>query len=681
LIALAGTSRNREEEVEWQQEASVGYNEAVSFRFDRPLALCWWCDAQGNKEQFLENQYNTGIAHSQAMDRSPTRPPSVKARLETTIPTAMPTPKPPTKAMNKPSTQAAAATSNLPTPRPSRAQPTKKPPTKPPSRLPTAASLTVSPTPASPSETPSTSPAPSTLPTLSASPTQEPTVSASQSPSNSPSVSPSVAPTSQPSAGPSSNPTHQPSSQPSLSQSPSAAPTNSAMPSALPSSSPTIPPSDSPSVAPSSTPSEEPSSIPSAAPSLQPSSQPSLSAVPSTSPTNSAMPSARPSVVPSSAPSSQPSEKPSAEPSLSPSGVPSASPSSIPSQVPSDLPTAQPSVVPTLSVQPSAAPSQSMVPTEDGFEEIEAEIAVPVRSSSLMDKPTVAVFETTTMNFLNDYLPSNDSITVTSVKATDQTLETRRKLAERDLQVADLKVDILVKATWFVGNATDAYPLEENVEKTFQKHYDTYASMLVDASSFFRIGFQAGRSDGEAESPKSDGSPLTGSTLIIVCAVAGCALFALFSAFFVWRLHASRGNTSSGPSMGLPSWSSQEISASSGFVSNGSMESPTESEIYTRQHSRRSIFSERSSPSSSQRSGLSERSDSPTVGSPYNIDDKSIDVSRFLLHLYCILLVVPLTHACPFSCRLIFLIPIATFRTQIRTAHFPHWLQSMRTHK
>ena len=120
----------------------------------------------------------------------------------------------------------------------------------------------------------------------------------------------------------------------------------------------------------------------------------------------------------------------------------------------------------------------------------------------------------------------------------------------------------------------------------------------MDASSLFRVGFRAETTDENASSPR--GSPLSGSTLIIVCVVAGCALLALFAAAFVWRIHSRRGSADRGNrSLDLPTSWSHEISASSGYMS----ESPTESDIYTRQQSRRSLFSDRSSQgSNSQRS-------------------------------------------------------------------------------
>lgn len=273
------------------------------------------------------------------------------------------------------------------------------------------------------------------------------------------------------------------------------------------------------------------------------------------------------------------------------------------------------------------APSQSMSPSESGYQELEAEVAVPVRSSTLMDKPTIAVFETTTMNFIKKYVES-DTVVITSVKVTDQTLEERRlsETGGRDLQVTDLKVNILVKAVRYVGTSTEPYSLDETIERSFRQHYEDYASDLIDSSSFFRVGFRVEEIEGDSS---KSGSPLTGSTLIIVCAVAGCALFVLFSAFLVWRIHSRSTRNVPNRSMGLPSWKSQDISAgSSGYISNESMESPTESDIYTRQSSRRSLFSEKDSHGSgSQRSMLSERSDSPTVGSPYNTEEKTIDVS------------------------------------------------------
>lgn len=417
-----------------------------------------------------------------------------------------------------------------------------------------------------------------------------------------------------PSASPSSNPSNLPSAVPS--GEPSLTPTSTVEPSLTPTST----------VVPSLTPTGTPSSVPSVSPSHQPSSLPTLSSVPSASPTNSMMPSLTPTFAPSSIPSTEPSELPSSSPSSIPSEISSSSPSSIPSNVPSE--SSLPSAVPTFSSQPSAVPSFSMSPSESGFEVLEAKIGVPVRSATLMDGPTIAVFQTTTLNFLNDYFPA-DEVTITSVKVTNQALQRRRKLSNnnRNLQVTDLHVNILVKASRLVGDSNTPYPFVLNIQKTFEKHYEVYASRLVDASSFFRVGFRAEANDENASSPR--GSPLSGSSLIIVCAIAGCALLTLFIAAFVWRIHSRRASADRGSrSLDLPTSWSHEISASSGYI-----ESPTESDIYTRQQSRRSLFSEMSSQGSdSQRSMLSERSDSPTVGSPYQQTDghRSIDVSSFL---------------------------------------------------
>ena len=101
-----------------------------------------------------------------------------------------------------------------------------------------------------------------------------------------------------------------------------------------------------------------------------------------------------------------------------------------------------------------------MSPSESGFEDLEAEIGVPVRSTTLMDGPTIAVFQTTTMNFLNEYFPA-DGVTITSVEVTDQTLEQ-----------TDLKVNILVKASRLVDDSNAPYPFELNIQKTFEKHYE-----------------------------------------------------------------------------------------------------------------------------------------------------------------------------------------------------------------
>ncbi len=464
-----------------------------------------------------------------------------------------------------------------------------------------------------PSALPSSNPSnlPSALPSGEPSLTPTSTVEPSLTPTST--VVPSLTPTGTPSSVPSVSPSHQPSSLPTLSSVPSTSPTNSMMPSLTPTFAPSSIPSTEPSELPSSLPSSIPSEISSSSPSSIPSNVPSESSLPSAVPTFSSQPSAVPSF--SMSPSSS-----------IPSEIPSSRPSSIPSNVPSE--SSLPSAVPTFSSQPSAVPSFSISPSESGFEVLEAKIGVPVRSATLMDGPTIAVFQTTTLNFLNDYFPA-DEVTITSVKVTNQELQRRRKLSNnnRNLQVTDLHVNILVKASRLVGDSNTPYPFVLNIQKTFEKHYEVYASRLVDASSFFRVGFRAEANDENASSPR--GSPLSGSSLIIVCAIAGCALLTLFIAAFVWRIHSRRASADRGSrSLDLPTSWSHEISASSGYI-----ESPTESDIYTRQQSRRSLFSEMSSQGSdSQRSMLSERSDSPTVGSPYQQTDghRSIDVSSFL---------------------------------------------------
>ena len=252
-----------------------------------------------------------------------------------------------------------------------------------------------------------------------------------------------------------------------------------------------------------------------------------------------------------------------------------------------------------------------------------------------MDGPTIAVFETTTMHFLNEYLPADNTISIEAVQVTNQVLEQRRTLVQnkdRALQVANrLNVDFDVFALWHATNSVDSYPLHKNIERALHDNYTAYQSDLVEASSFFRNGFQA------QQAPDSGSNrvvaPVSNSKLIIIiCVVCGCALAAIFVGFFVWRRQRRTGRPPD-LNLGLPSWSSQEISAASGYLSSEEVASPTESEVYSddQQTSRASFATKKSNSNLSQGN---ERDDSSGVGSVTasnpNFDDKSIDVSSFL---------------------------------------------------
>jgi hypothetical protein len=251
-----------------------------------------------------------------------------------------------------------------------------------------------------------------------------------------------------------------------------------------------------------------------------------------------------------------------------------------------------------------------------------------------MDGPTIAVFETTTMDFLNEYLPADDTISITAVNVTNQVLEQRRVLSQkkdRALQVANrLKVDVDVFALWHATDSVGSYPPQKKIERTLHENYPVYESDLVEASSFFRDGFQAEKAT-DAGANLSTVPVLSDSTLIIIGVVTGCALLAIFVGLFVWRRQGRA--KSPDPNLVLPSWSSQEISAASGYLSSGDGNSPTNSEVYSddRQASKRSLVPKKSNSNLSQ---VSERDDSSSVGSvpgpTYKVDDISIDVSPFL---------------------------------------------------
>lgn len=345
-------------------------------------------------------------------------------------------------------------------------------------------------------------------------------------------------------------------------------------------------------------------------------------------------------------PSFQPSLEPSDEPSLEPSESPSAVPSNAPSQTPSETPSVDPSSLPSQSPHPSSVPSKSPRPTtvyEAGFEDISASLSVPIRAGSLMDGPTIAVFETTTINFINEYLPADDTISITSVRVTNQVLVQRRNNSpnmKRALQATDLKVEIDVFALWLTDGTVGRYPLQQMIESTFEKNYSNYASDLVDASSFFRVGFDRAETTDAASTTKTS-LPVSGTRLIVICVVTGCALVGVAVSLLLWRRRGRAGRRD--PNTNLPNLGSQDIPASSGYISNQSMNSPTESDIYSdgRSLSKRSLFSPpkrspwnisqllfSSQETDSNLSRASDGSNSPI--SRYNIDEKPTDV-RFSL--------------------------------------------------
>jgi len=97
----------------------------------------------------------------------------------------------------------------------------------------------------------------------------------------------------------------------------------------------------------------------------------------------------------------------------------------------------------------------------------------------------VKIFEKVTMNFLNDNLPTNYTVTMVEVR-NQQLLRSSVRRTLRELQPSpSLEVDMYIEGSG--APSTDI--LSDEIETSFERQKDTFENLLADASSLFRKVF------------------------------------------------------------------------------------------------------------------------------------------------------------------------------------------------
>ena len=225
--------------------------------------------------------------------------------------------------------------------------------------------------------------------------------------------------------------------------------------------------------------------------------------------------------------------------------------------------------------------------------QIMATAFISIPFSTLMDEPTIAVVETTALDFIKEYLPKEETerVDITAVKVSQQVLDARSVdllLLSIPIHTAKgLHVYIKVSGQWWPGDSgLGVYPLGKVVEETFSQHYDVFESKLDDSSSFSQPGYKSASL--KADQPDDTRASSEDNSIIIIASVAvACAIVAAISVLLLYKRqrHSDRDidlvrDQIKNMSASLPACSSGEfLSTSDGNPSH--LDSPTEADIYS----------------------------------------------------------------------------------------------------
>ena len=114
--------------------------------------------------------------------------------------------------------------------------------------------------------------------------------------------------------------------------------------------------------------------------------------------------------------------------------------------------------------------------------------------TEIMDENSITVFETTTMKFLNDYLPKYNGtknakkVEITEVTVMDQSLRQARRNMRSLQQANQLTVEIITQAVVYPEEAGKDVDLNGLLATVFDENKQAYEDALKQASSFFRDG-------------------------------------------------------------------------------------------------------------------------------------------------------------------------------------------------